>query len=189
MTILTRRAQLKQLGLARSFLDRHYKMPVTIEQLSHEAALSPYHFIRLFRRVYKQTPHQYLIQRRIEAAKQLLHSTDLSITEICIEIGFESLGSFSTLFRKATGLSPTSYREKLATRYEVGRSEEHTSELQSLTNLVCRLLLEKKTILASAATTAQEIASPTIQTLVTKPLRLCQIVLGKRLGYPAMLLL
>src|SRR5260221_3243018 len=106
MMNLKRRAQLKQLGLARSFLDRHYKMPVTIEQLSHEAALSPYHFIRLFRRVYKQTPHQYLIQRRIEAAKQLLHSTELSITEICIEIGFESLGSFSTLFRKATGLSP-----------------------------------------------------------------------------------
>ena len=96
--------------LARRFLDRHYDRPITIEQLSREAALSPYHFIRLFRRIYKQTPHQYLVQQRIARAKELLRTTELPITEICIAVGFESLGSFSTLFRKVAGISPSAYR-------------------------------------------------------------------------------
>jgi AraC-like DNA-binding protein len=96
--------------LARRFLDRYYHTPITIEQLSREAALSPYHFIRLFRRVYKQTPHQYLVQRRIARAKELLRTTNLPITEICMAVGFESLGSFSTLFRKVAGISPSVYR-------------------------------------------------------------------------------
>lgn len=96
--------------LARRLLDRHYDKPITIQQLSREAALSPYHFIRLFRRIYKQTPHQYLVQQRIAKAKELLRTTDLSVTDICAEVGFESLGSFSTLFRKAAGISPSAYR-------------------------------------------------------------------------------
>lgn len=95
---------------ARRFLDRHYDTPITIKQLSREAALSPYHFIRLFRRTYRQTPHQYLVQQRIARAKELLRTTDLPITEICIAVGFESLGSFSTLFRKVAGISPSAYR-------------------------------------------------------------------------------
>lgn len=96
--------------LARRFLDRHYDRPITIAQLSREAALSPYHFIRLFRRVYKQTPHQYLVQQRIARAKELLRTTDLPVTDICNAVGFESLGSFSTLFRRDAGLSPSAYR-------------------------------------------------------------------------------
>lgn len=96
--------------LARRFLDRHYDMPITIEQLSREAALSPYYFIRVFRRVYRQTPHQYLVQRRIVRAKELLRTTDLPVTEICASVGFESLGSFSALFRKIAGISPSAYR-------------------------------------------------------------------------------
>jgi AraC family transcriptional regulator len=96
--------------IARRFLDRYYDTPITIEQLSREVALSPYHFIRLFRRIYKQTPHQYLVQQRIARAKELLRTTDLPITEICSAVGFESLGSFSTLFRKVAGISPSAYR-------------------------------------------------------------------------------
>lgn len=96
--------------LARRYLDRNYDRPVTIAQLSREAALSPYHFIRLFRRVYRQTPHQYLVQQRIARAKELLRTTDLPITEICIAVGFESLGSFSTLFHRVAGISPSAYR-------------------------------------------------------------------------------
>lgn len=96
--------------LARRFLDRHYAAPITIEQVSREIALSPYYFIRLFRRIYRQTPHQYLVQRRIDKAKELLRNTDLSITEICAAVGFESLGSFSALFSKSVGISPTAYR-------------------------------------------------------------------------------
>lgn len=100
----------EQARRARRLLDRRYATPITIEQLSYEVALSPYYLIRLFRRTYKQTPHQYLIHLRINKAKELLSHTDLSITEICADVGFESLGSFSTLFRRIVGLSPSAYR-------------------------------------------------------------------------------
>ncbi len=96
--------------LARRFLDRGYATPITIEQLSREVALSPYYLIRLFRRAYKKTPHQYLIQLRISRAKELLSTSDRTITEICADVGFESLGSFSALFSKTVGISPSAYR-------------------------------------------------------------------------------
>lgn len=95
---------------ARRLLKRRYATPITIKQLSQEVALSPYYLIRLFRRVYNQTPHQYLIQVRIARAKELLSSSDLNITDVCAEVGFESLGSFSALFRSTVGLSPSAYR-------------------------------------------------------------------------------
>lgn len=100
----------KQIRLARLFLDRSYCEPITIDDLSREVALSPFYLIRSFRHVYKQTPHQYLVGQRIAKAKELLRNSDLSITEICVEVGFESLGSFSTLFRKVAGVSPSAYR-------------------------------------------------------------------------------
>ncbi len=100
----------QQIRLARRVLDQRYAAPLTIEALSREVALSPFYLIRAFRRMYKQTPHQYLVQRRIAHAKELLRNSDLSITEICAEVGFESLGSFSTLFRKVAGISPRAYR-------------------------------------------------------------------------------
>lgn len=105
----------EQARLARRLLDRGYAAPITIEQLSHEVALSPYYLIRLFRRTYQQTPHQYLIQLRITRAKELLSSSDLSITEICADVGFESLGSFSALFHKTVGISPSAYRRSSQT--------------------------------------------------------------------------
>jgi AraC-like DNA-binding protein len=100
----------KQVHLARLLLDRSYDTPITIDDLSREVALSPYYLIRAFRRVYKQTPHQYLVGQRIAKAKELLRNTDLSVTEICVTVGFQSLGSFSTLFRKVAGVSPSAYR-------------------------------------------------------------------------------
>ena len=100
----------KQLRLARHLLDRSYDAPISIEELSRAVALSPYYLIRAFRRSYKQTPHQYLVGLRIARAKELLRNSDLSITEICVAVGFESLGSFSTLFRKVAGISPSAYR-------------------------------------------------------------------------------
>jgi AraC-like DNA-binding protein len=100
----------KQVRLARQIMDRSYNTPITIAELSREVALSPYYLIRAFRRAYKQTPHQYLVEQRIAKAKELLRNSDLSVTDICAEVGFESLGSFSTLFRKAAGLSPSAYR-------------------------------------------------------------------------------
>jgi AraC-like DNA-binding protein len=100
----------KQVRLARLLLDRNYDTPMTIADLSREVALSPYYLIRAFRQVYRQTPHQYLVGQRIAKAKELLRNSDISVTEICFTVGFESLGSFSTLFRKAAGLSPSAYR-------------------------------------------------------------------------------
>jgi AraC-like DNA-binding protein len=100
----------KQVRLARLLLDRHYDTPITIVALSREVALSPYYLIRAFKHVYKQTPHQYLVGRRIAKAKNLLRNSALSVTEICAAVGFESLGSFSTLFRKVAGVSPSAYR-------------------------------------------------------------------------------
>jgi len=105
----------EQARLARRLLDRGYATPITIKQLSREVALSPYYLIRLFRRTYKQTPHQYLIHVRITRAKALLSSTDLSITEICADVGFESLGSFSALFTRIAGISPSAYRRSSQT--------------------------------------------------------------------------
>jgi AraC-like DNA-binding protein len=102
----------KQIHLARRWLDQYYATPITIEDLSSKVALSPYYLIRAFKHIYKQTPHQYLIGRRIAKAKELLRNTPISVTEICAAVGFESLGSFSTRFRKATGLSPRAYRAK-----------------------------------------------------------------------------
>jgi AraC-like DNA-binding protein len=100
----------KQVRLARRLLDRSYNAPITIKDLSREVALSPFYLIRAFRHVYKKTPHQYLVAQRIARAKELLRNSDLSVTEICAEVGFESLGSFSTLFRKVAGISPSAYR-------------------------------------------------------------------------------
>ena len=100
----------KQVRLARIVLDRSYSEPITIEDLSREVALSPFHLIRSFRHVYKKTPHQYLVGQRIAKAKELLRNSEMSVTDICMEVGFESLGSFSTLFRKVVGLAPSAYR-------------------------------------------------------------------------------
>ncbi len=109
--LMARRASLLRV---RAYIDSYSATPISIERMSREAGFSPYHFIRLFQRAYRQTPHQYLVQRRIQKAKALLRSTDLSVTDICSEVGFESLGSFSTLFRRDVGLSPSAYRERCA---------------------------------------------------------------------------
>jgi AraC-like DNA-binding protein len=99
-----------QVQLARRLLDQKYDTPITIEDLSRLVALSPYYLIRSFKRAHGQTPHQYVVGQRIAKAKELLRNSDLTITEICAMVGFESLGSFSTLFHKVAGLSPRAYR-------------------------------------------------------------------------------
>lgn len=110
MRVKLHRQVREQVRLARTLLDQQYTSPITIEALSQEVALSPYYLIRAFRQMYRQTPHQYLMGLRVARAKELLRNTDLSITEICFAVGYESLGSFSSLFRKVAGMSPQSYR-------------------------------------------------------------------------------
>ena len=118
-------AHRERLRIARAYMDRHYGAPLTLGGVSREAGFSPYHFIRLFRATYRQTPHQYLIQRRVEQAKELLRATDMSVYDICFEVGFVSLGSFSTLFRRATGLAPAAYRRSLSAQARQSRSAAH----------------------------------------------------------------
>ena len=96
----------------RDHIDRHYARPLTIERLAALAGLSPFHFIRAFRAATGLTPHQYLRNRRIERAKELLVTTPMPVTEVCDAVGFQSLGSFSSLFRKLTGETPAGYRSK-----------------------------------------------------------------------------
>jgi AraC-like DNA-binding protein len=99
----------ERLCRARRFIDE-YDLPLDLTEISKQACLSRYHFLRLFRDTFETTPHQYLIHRRIEKAKELLSSGRLSVTDVCFEVGFQSLGSFSALFRKCVGHAPVDYR-------------------------------------------------------------------------------
>jgi len=95
---------------ARAFIDEHFAEPLDLDAICREAHFSRYHFLRLFRSAFGVTPHQYLTQKRIEKAKVLLAANEVSVTEVCFAVGFQSLGSFSTLFQKHAGRSPQQYR-------------------------------------------------------------------------------
>lgn len=97
---------------AKKLIDSGPEQPLDLERLAAEANLSKFHFIRLFRRHHFATPHQYLLRQRIERAKLLLSTGDRSVTEICFEVGFDSLGSFSATFRRLVGWPPTIYRAR-----------------------------------------------------------------------------
>jgi len=96
----------------RQYIERHYAKPLTVPHLARLARLSMFHFIRAFRAETGVTPHQYVRARRIERACELLVTTPLPVTEICDAVGFQSLGSFSALFRRVTGEAPAAYRAK-----------------------------------------------------------------------------
>ena len=102
----------ERLWRARRFIDECYDLPLDLAEISKQACLSRYHFLRLFRDAFETTPHQYLIQRRIEKAKELLRVRNLSVTDVCFEVGFESLGSFSSLFHRCVGHAPANYRRR-----------------------------------------------------------------------------
>jgi AraC-like DNA-binding protein len=112
---------LERLGRARDFIDHCYDHPLSLDQISEKACFSRYHFLRLFRQAFNKTPHQYLIERRIEKAKELLGGDELRVTDVCFEVGFQSLGSFSTLFHKCVGHAPVIYREKVKQREQAKR--------------------------------------------------------------------
>ena len=94
---------------AKVYIDENYQDSIDLEQISRQAFLSRFHFHRLFRQVYKRTPHQYLTQKRLDKAKDLL-SENKPVTDVCNEVGFESIGSFSVLFKKEIGFAPQYYR-------------------------------------------------------------------------------
>ena len=96
---------------ARNRMDRHYAEPLDVEALAAVAYMARSHFIQEFRAAFGQTPHRYLQRRRIERAMHLLRGSDEPITEICLAVGYTSLGTFSRTFADIVGESPTAYRE------------------------------------------------------------------------------
>lgn len=105
---------LVHLRRARDHADRSYADPVVLDDLAAIAGLSKYHFLRLFKTTYGVTPAEYVSQRRIERAQDLLRATNLTVTEVCHAVGFSSLGSFSSRFRAVVGESPSDFQRRYA---------------------------------------------------------------------------
>jgi len=95
---------------AKVYIDNNLDAVLDLANVSRQANFSPYHFHRLFTNLYHKTPHQYITFKRLQKAKELLEKEGVSITEVCNTVGFESLGSFSTLFKKNCGFAPLYYR-------------------------------------------------------------------------------
>ncbi len=102
----------RRLLRARDTMDRDYAKPLDLPALARVAHVSAVHFSRTFRATFGETPHRYLQRRRVERAMFLLRSGDRSVTDICLEVGFTSLGTFSRTFRDIVGESPTAYRRR-----------------------------------------------------------------------------
>lgn len=101
----------RRLVQARLFIDKHFDQRINIDAIAGEAWFSKFHFIRSFKKIYRQTPHQYLTHVRLEKAKLMLQ-TAMPVTAACYACGFESIGSFTTLFKKTTGCTPSAYRRQ-----------------------------------------------------------------------------
>ncbi len=106
----TRLELYRRLLRGKDYMDSFFGAQVRLVEVASEACLSQYHFHRLFREVFHETPNQYLQRKRLANAQRLLERGELSVTEICLEVGFESITSFSGLFRRSFGCSPREYR-------------------------------------------------------------------------------
>jgi AraC-like DNA-binding protein len=95
---------------AKDLADARYAEALSVRAMAQAARLSPAHFSREFRRAFGESPHRYLLTRRMERAAALLRSTDRSVADICFLVGLTSVGSFTTTFRRVYGMSPTEYR-------------------------------------------------------------------------------
>ena len=100
----------RRLCRARDLLAAEYRSQVLLDTAAREACLSPFHFHRLFRSTFGETPHGFLTRRRMDRARHLLASGEMTVTEVCMEIGYSSLGSFSTKFQSLVGRTPTEYQ-------------------------------------------------------------------------------
>ena len=103
---------LNRLCHARDLLRDWEEEPLSISAVARASSLTRFHFIRVFKAVFGETPHQYRLRAQIEKAKHLLILTDSSITDICMAVGFSSHGSFSTLFRRRVGMSPSEFQHR-----------------------------------------------------------------------------
>lgn len=117
----------RRLYHARDFIEANMGNSIDLQAIASAACFSAHHFLRLFKHAFQETPHQYLTRRRLERACDLLTFTNRSITRICTEIGFESLGSFSWLFRRYYGVSPDGYRRTMNASYRALKSASSKS--------------------------------------------------------------
>jgi AraC-like DNA-binding protein len=99
----------QRIAAAKMYIDENFHESIDLEEISQQAFFSRFHFHRLFTKIYRRTPHQYLTRKRIEKAKDML-AENKPVTDVCNEVGFESLGSFSVLFKKEIGFAPQYYR-------------------------------------------------------------------------------
>jgi AraC-like DNA-binding protein len=108
----TREELYRRLHRAKEFIAASFDQSLTVDEMARVACLSTNHFLRTFQQAFRQTPHQFLTARRLDRAQKLLLHTNLPVTEICLSVGFESLGSFSALFRRKLGASPEKFRRE-----------------------------------------------------------------------------
>lgn len=100
---------------AKLHIDEHYSSPLDISNIADEACFSKFHFLRLFKRIYGKTPHQYLTEVRIARAKEML-AGDATIARVCYSVGFDSISSFTGLFRRRVGVTPAAFQRDLHLR-------------------------------------------------------------------------
>jgi AraC family transcriptional regulator len=106
----TRYELYRRLHHARDYIETRLGEPTSVAEIASVAAMAPHHFIRQFKQLFQETPHQYLKRRRLERARWLIEETEMPVTEVGLEVGFDSLGTFSWLFRKRYGQAPNHYR-------------------------------------------------------------------------------
>lgn len=103
----------RRLVRSRDYLAAGFGEPLRLHDAAREACLSPYHYQRMFRRTFGESPHEFLTRLRMDEAKRLLARDQLAVTDVCFAVGYESLGSFSTRFRSLVGQSPSEYQRSL----------------------------------------------------------------------------
>jgi AraC-like DNA-binding protein len=107
---------MRRLRCARDLMDLRFAEALDLHRMAEEAGFSKFHFARAFKDAYGETPAAYLSRRRVERAKDLLRSANLTVTEVCVLVGFSSLGSFSTRFSELVGMAPSEYQRRIAAR-------------------------------------------------------------------------
>lgn len=110
---MTTNHKLKRLNAGRDYIADNYHAPLSLSDMAKYSYMSPYHFLRVFKGTYGETPNEFLIRLRVEQAKKMLITENFTVSEVCESVGYTSLGSFSSLFLKQTGMAPTLYRRKL----------------------------------------------------------------------------
>jgi AraC-like DNA-binding protein len=103
----------RRLCRARDLLDAGYQSQILLDAAAREACLSPFHFHRLFHSTFGETPHDFLTRKRMERARHLLAWGEMNVTEVCLDVGYSSLGSFSSKFQSLVGIPPTQYQRQI----------------------------------------------------------------------------